>query len=137
MKPITPSDWQLSGDAMMSDAQRRLLNAACGDLEQMEWFGNRLSKDDWRHFVSGHVLGWRMMPGIDMGDGPRGFIMLGGSSLKLTRTKATEAITTAFYIGDAPNEQGLTCRPVEWCAVVKAARGIRDSDDELARRFAA
>lgn len=137
MKPITPSEWQLSGNGMMSDAQRRLLNAACGDLEQMQWHGNRLSKDDWRHFISGTVLGWRMLPGIDMGNGPRGFVMLGGSSLKLTRTQATDAITMAFYVGDDPHEQGLTCNPVEWCGVVKAARGIRDSDDELARRFAA
>ena len=136
-KPITEQDWKLAGEGFMTDAQRRLLNAACGDLEQMQWHGNRLSKDDWRHFISGTVLGWRMLPGIDLGTGPRGFVMLGGSSLKLTRSGATEAIVMAFYIGDAPKDQGLTCVPVHWCDVVMAARGIRASDDELARRFAA
>ena len=37
--------------------QRKLLNAACGDLAKcFVWYGNRLSKDDWRHFLSGTVL---------------------------------------------------------------------------------
>jgi hypothetical protein len=137
VKPITSTDWQLSGSGRMTDAQRRLMNAACGDLEQMRWFGKRLSKDDWRHLLSGTVLGWRIMPGVDMGNGDRQMIMLGGSSLELTRTQATDAITMAFYVGDAPHEQGLTCKPVAWCYVVRMARGISDADDQLADRFAA
>lgn len=136
-KTITEADWKLAGNSRMTDAQRRLLNAACGDLEQMRWHDNRLSKDDWRHFLSGTVLGWRMLPGIDMGKGPRGFVMLGGSSLNMTRTQATDAITMAFYVGDAPHEQGLTCKPVHWCYVVRMARGISDADEKLAERFAA
>jgi hypothetical protein len=123
----------------MSDEQRRLLNAACGDLATgIIWHGgNRLSKDDWRHFLSGTVMGWRMLPGVDMGQGAPGFVMLGGSSLSLTRSQATDAITMAFYIGDEPSAQHLSCKPVNWCDVVKLARGIRDADDELARRYAA
>lgn len=136
-KPITEKDWMLRGNGLMTDAQRRLLNAACGSLEQIKWHSNKLSKDDWRHLLSGTVLGWRMLPGIDMGKGPQGFVMLGGSSLEMTRTQATDAITMAFYIGDAPHEQGLHCKPVRWCQVVRAARGISDADDRDAERFAA
>lgn len=136
-KIVNSDNWCLSGNGRMTDAQRRLLNAACGDLEQLSWHGNRLSKDDWRHLLSGTVLGWRMMPAIDMGTGAPGFIMLGGSSLDLTRTQATDAITAAFHIGDQPSEQGLKSRPVQWCDVVRAARGISDADDELAQRWAA
>lgn len=136
-KPITEADWKLDGKGWLSDGQRRLLNAACGDLQQLVWHGNRLTKDDWRHFLSGTVLGWRMMPGIDMGAGAPGFIFLGGSSLRLTQAQATTAITMAFYIGDAPHEQGLKSNPVHWCHVVRAARGFSDADDELARSFAA
>lgn len=134
----TPS-WSLQGHSRMSDEQRRLLNAACGDLATgIIWHGgNRLSKDDWRHFLSGTVMGWRMLPGVDMGQGAPGFVMLGGSSLSLTRSQATDAITMAFYIGDEPEAQHLSCKPVNWCDVVKLARGIRDEDDELARRYAA
>ncbi|GGA00163.1 recombination protein NinB [Dyella caseinilytica] len=139
MKPLSPHDWKLSGDGHMTDAQRRLLNAACGDLaEQLIWHGGlRLSRDDYRHMLAGTLLGWRSMPGIDRGDGQRGWIMLGGSSLDMTRSEATDAITLAFVIGDVPEDQGLNCKAVHWCAVVLGARGIRDSDDELAARYAA
>lgn len=123
---------------MLSDQQRKLLNAACGDLaDQIEWHGNRLSKDDWRHLLAGTVLGWRMMPAVDMGTGAPGFVMLGGSSLNLHKAECTDAITMAFHIGDEPSSQGLNSAPVRWCQVIRAARGISDADDELAGRWAA
>lgn len=110
---------------MLTDEQRKMLNAACGDLAmQLTWHGNRLSKDDWRHLISGTVLGWRMMPAYDRGQGAPGFIMLGGSSLKLTKAQCIEAIEIAFHIGDCPADQGLTGKPVDWCDVIKLARGI-------------
>ncbi len=114
---------------MLSDDQRSLFNAACGDLaKQINWHGNWLSKDDWRHMISGTVLGWRMMPGIDMGDGKPGVVMLGGSSLNLRKAECTEAITMAFHLGDCPSEQGLKCKPVRWCDVICLARGITDME---------
>ena len=123
------SDWQLHGTARMTDAQRRLLNAACGDLsEHLPWHGLKLSKDDYRHMIAGTVLGWRTLPGIDLGDGKRGWIMLGGSSMDLSRTQATDAITLAFHLGDFPQDQKLRCKPVSWCDVVCMARGIPDSE---------
>lgn len=136
-KPIRESDWRLTGKEHMTDGQRRLLNAACGDLEQINWLGNRLSKNDWRHLISGTVLGWRVVPGIDLGNGPRGIVMLGGSSLDLTRSQATDAIVMAFHIGDVPSEQGLNCKPVRWSPVVRMARGISDSDEKWAEQYAA
>lgn len=107
--------------------QRKLFNAACGDLsDQLRWHGNRLSKDDWRHLLSGTVLGWRMMPAIDNGEGRQGFIMLGGSSLDLTKRQCTEAIEMAFAIGDHPEGQGIDAKPVRWGAVVCGARWIAE-----------
>lgn len=109
---------------MMSDEQRRTLNAACGDLaEQIVWHGFRLTKDDWRHMLAGTIRGWRMMPGIDRGEGP-GFIMLGGSSMSLLKSDAADAITQAFLIGDDPSSQGLNCPPVQWCSVICQLRWI-------------
>lgn len=136
-KPITERDWKLSGDGRSSDAQRRLLNAACGDLSaQIIWHGFRLSKDDFRHMLAGTVLKWRLMPGIDLGEGPS-LITLGGSSLDLSRSECTDTITLAFHLGDHPEEQRLRCKPVRWCHVVRGARGISDADEEIARRFCA
>ena len=112
---------------MMTDEQRNTLNSACGDLaQQVVWHGNRMSKDDWRHFLAGTVLGWRMMPAYDKGEGAPGFIMLGGSSLKLTKAQASDAITMAFHVGDDPGSQGLTCQPVRWCKAVVMARYITE-----------
>ena len=114
---------------MLSTEQRKFLNAICGDLaEQVAWHGNRLTKDDWRHMIAGTVLGWRMMPGIDMGDGKPGMIMLGGSSLDLRKAECIEAITMALQIGDHPDEQGLKCKPVRWCDAVLLGLGFNPAD---------
>jgi hypothetical protein len=105
--------------------QLNLLNAACRDLsEQISWHGFNLSLDDWRHMISGTILGWRMLPAIDRGEGAAGFIMLGGSSLKLTKEQCIDAITMVFHIGDDPSSQGLKCAPVRWCESVCKARWL-------------
>ena len=118
--------WQ----GMLTEEQRRTLNAACGDLAaQLTWHGNRLSKDDWRHFIAGTVLGWRMLPGINRGEGAPGFVMLGGSSLDLSKKQCSEALELVFSIGDAPWEYEPTQRkPVHWCDKVWLARGFNPQD---------
>lgn len=114
---------------MLSTEQRKFLNAICGDLAaQIAWHGNQLTKDDWRHMIAGTVLGWRMMPGIDLGDGKPGMIMLGGSSLDLRKAECIEAITMALHIGDHPEEQGLKCKPVQWCDAVLLGLGFNPAD---------
>ena len=116
----------------MTDAQRRMLNAVCGDLaRQLAWHGFRLSKEDWRHFLAGTMLGWRMMPGIDRGQGP-GFIMLGGSSLSLSKSQAADAITQGVLIGDDPASQNLNCSPVRWCDAVLLGLGMNPVDFRVA-----
>lgn len=118
---MSERNWQ----ADTTKEQLNTLNAACGDLaKQINWHGNRLSKDDWRHMISGTILGWRMMPAIDRGEGAAGFIMLGGSSLNLNKEQATDALTMAFVIGDDPSSQGLKSPPVRWCKSVCGARWI-------------
>lgn len=113
----------------MSAAQRRLLNAVCGDLEQIHWHGNRLDKDSWRHLLSAVSAGQRMMPGWQYGDGrPQGIIMLGKSSLALTKSEATDAITLGIHLGDHPDEQGMDVKPVRWCDVVLLALGFNPAD---------
>lgn len=116
-------------ETMLTEQQRKILNAACGDLaDQIRWHGFKLTKDDWRHLLAGTFLGWRMMPGIDMGTGAPGFIMLGGSSLKLTKEQCCDAITQAFLIGDQPDTQGIDAKPVRWSAAVCKARWLTDEE---------
>jgi hypothetical protein len=105
--------------------QRKLLNAACGDLaDALAWHAGRLSKDDWRHLLAGTVRGWRCVRGIDMGEGPPGVVMLGGSSSELTKEEASKAIDLAFAIGDAPDLQGLNAEPIRWGKAVTLARYV-------------
>lgn len=112
---------------MITEQQRKILNAACGDLaKQIIWHGNKLSKNDWRHFISGMVLGWRMLPAFNMGLGAPGFIMLGGSSLDLKKDQCSLALDMVFSLGDDPSSQGLNSPPVRWCAAVCKARWLAD-----------
>jgi len=112
----------------LTEQQRKILNAACGDLaSQISWHGFKLSKDDWRHMLSGTFLGWRLMPGIDLGEGKHSMIMLGGSSLELNKSQCMQAIEMAFAIGDCPESQGLNSKPIRWCAAVCKARWLAES----------
>lgn len=114
---------------MITGKQRKTLNAACGDLSaQIVWHGIRMSKDSWRHFLSGLVLGQVMVPSYDDGNGQTGFIFLGRSSGELSRENCIKAITIAFHIGDDPESQGLKAEPVKWCDAVMFARGFNPKD---------
>lgn len=127
--PQSRADWELDGPGGMTDKQRRMLNAVCGDLAaQLPWHGFRLSKDDYRHMLAGTILGWRTFPGIDRGEGAPGFIMLGGSSLDLSRREAADAITCGLHIGDHPESQRLPSKRVRWCDVVLLGLGINPRD---------
>lgn len=124
-------DWKQEGESKMTPEQQKLLNAVMGDLaKQLKWHGFKLTKDDWRHLVSGSILGWRLMPGIDRGQGAPGFIYLGGSSKDLTKSQASEAITMAVHIGDCPEEQGLQSDPVRWSDTVLIGLGFNPRDWE-------
>jgi len=132
--PTSRKEWELDGSGKMTPKQRRMLNAVCGCLAaQLSWHGNRLSLDDWRHMLAGTMLGWRMMPAIDRGEGAAGFIMLGGSSLDLSKTLACNAITCGLHIGDHPEEQKLRCKPVQWSYAVLRGLGFNDSDIQRLR----
>lgn len=125
-KPTSTEPWQ----EMRSKDQNDLLQPICGDLSRcLTWYGFSLSKDDWRHLVAGTIKGWRMLPGIDRGEGAPGFVMLGGSSKSLTKEQCTEFITLALAIGDAPWDYEPTQKvAVQWCDTVMRARGFNPDD---------
>jgi hypothetical protein len=129
MITLKPADWQERGEGMMTPKQQCMLNAICGDLAAgLYWHGQRLTKDDLRHMVAGTMLGWRLMPAIDRGRAPPGHIMLGGSSLKLTKSHACDAITALVQIGDHPEEWGMRARPVRWSDTVLLELGHNPRD---------
>lgn len=129
MSDVARKDWELEGGGPITPKQLRMLNAVCGDLARsIRWHGFRLDKDDFRHFLSGMAAGWRNIPGYDSGDGRVGFVMLGSSSLKLTKSQAKDAITMGLHIGDHPEEQGIQSQPVRWSDAVLLGTGFNPSD---------
>lgn len=113
-------------------AQNSLLQAACADLSRgLSWFGQRLSQDEWRWLICAAVLGVKVVPAIDQGDGPRGVVTLGGSSRRLTTAQCSEAITLAFAIGDAPWDYEPTQRSaVRWSETTTSARWLVEAPEE-------
>lgn len=115
-----------------SAEQNKLFQPACRDLAmQLRWDGVQLSPDDFRHLICADILGQKPVRGIH-----GGVVLLGGSSRQLTKADATEAITLAFSIGDAPWDYGIKDgKRVEWCEVIRHARGISPNDDEMVERY--
>ena len=76
--------------------QNDKLNAMCGDVAaQVEWHGQWLSKDDWRHmFVAAYRKGQKVVPGID-----GGFVVLGASSRKLRVGECADVIELVYAFG--------------------------------------
>ena len=123
--PRENADWKESGREPMSRKQQNLLNAACGDLAAgLRWHGHRFDKDDYRLLICAVVLGERMVPGINTGEGRPGLVRMGRSSRELTKSQATEAIQIAFDIGDNPRDQGLDADPIRWGVAVCLARFV-------------
>lgn len=125
-------DWEDRSQGKLTEAQRKMLCACCGDLsKQLAWQGHRMDRDSWRHFFAGIVSGQKMVPGWDYGDGrPRGFIFLGKSSLSLTRAEASDAITMAITLGDDPSSQGIDAKPVRWSDAVLLGMGFNPRELE-------
>lgn len=129
MRDLTRSDWEQRGSEVMTRKQQKMLNAICGDLEQIIWHGGyRMDKDDWRHIIAGTVLGHRFVRGINTGYGDPGLITLARSSLDLSKSKAVDAINLALEVGDHPEDQGLTCPPVRWSDTVLRGLGFNPED---------
>lgn len=126
--PTSREEWELKGAAPMTRKQQKMLNACCGCLEQIRWHGILFSKDDYRHLISAVVLGERIVPGINRGEGPAGMIRMARSSMELSKSQAAEAINLALEIGDRPDEQGLNSPPVRWSDTVLRGLGFSPAD---------
>ena len=121
--------WNVDGEEMHTPKQRRMLNAVCGDLaKQIDWHGCRMDKDDWRHFLCAVATKAKFVPGWRSGEGDAGFICLGKSSLKTTKSEMKIAINIGLDIGNEPGDQGLQSKPVLWCDAVLLGCGDNPND---------
>lgn len=72
--------WSLQDEAR-SDAQNRRMWAMLRDIShQVEWYGQKLQDEDWKHVFSASVQKQRAVPGLE-----GGFVVLGVSTRKQSK----------------------------------------------------
>ena len=76
-------------------AQNSMMWSCLTDLsKQVDWYGNKLTPDDWKHVLSSTLKKQRAVPGID-----GGFVVVGLSTSAMTIAEMTELIELAHAFG--------------------------------------
>ena len=66
---------------------------------QVDWYGQKLSQDDWKHVFTASMTKQRVVPGID-----GGFVVCGLSTSKMTKQQFADLLTIIDAFGA---EQGV------------------------------
>jgi hypothetical protein len=75
--------------------QNRLMWAVLTDLsEQVEWYGQHLSKENWKDVLTASLKRQQVIPGLD-----GGFVVCGTSTSRMTIAEMTELIELAMAFG--------------------------------------
>lgn len=87
--------WLLAGDQRLtleirpekrSDAQNRRLWAMLADISaQVDWYGNKLTSEEWKDVFSASLKRTKVVPGLD-----GGFVVCGQSTSKMTKAEMCE-----------------------------------------------
>lgn len=84
--------------------QNALMWSLMGQIaDQLLWFGERLTADDFKDIISAHLRKARVVPGIDPGT----VVPLGMRTSDMTKEEMTNMIECAFSFGA---ERGVTFR---------------------------
>jgi hypothetical protein len=69
-----------------SDAANRRLWAMLTEIsQQVDWYGQKLSPEEWKHVFSAAMRKQKVVPGLD-----GGFVVLGQSTSKMTKAEMSE-----------------------------------------------
>ena len=87
--------WLMAGDTRLtleirpekrSDAQNRRLWAMLADISaQVDWYGHKLTADEWKDVFSASLKRTKVVPGLD-----GGFVVCGQSTSKMTKAEMCE-----------------------------------------------
>ena len=87
--------WLVAGDQRLtleirpekrSDAQNRRLWAMLGEISaQVDWYGYKLTAEEWKDVFSASLKRTKVVPGLD-----GGFVVCGQSTSKMTKAEMTE-----------------------------------------------
>ena len=90
IKPHLLSGWRLKVTAEQetrSTEQNSRLWAMLGEISrQVEWYGKRLSPEDWKHIFSASLRKLSVVPNLD----GTGFVALGMSTSRMTKGELSE-----------------------------------------------
>ena len=87
--------WLMAGDTRLtleirpekrSDAQNRRLWAMLADISaQVDWYGQKLTSEEWKDVLSAGLKRTKVVPGLD-----GGFVVCGQSTSRMTRAEMCE-----------------------------------------------
>lgn len=78
-----------------SSEQNRKLWATLGEIaNQVEWYGEKLTAEDWKHVLSASLKKQRAVRGID-----GGFVVLGLSTSKMDKAEMSELLELVIAFG--------------------------------------
>lgn len=96
--------WLMAGDQRLtleirpekrSDAQNRRLWAMLADISaQVDWYGNKLTSEEWKDVFSASLKRAKVVPGLD-----GGFVVCGQSTSKMTKAEMCELQTLMEAFG--------------------------------------
>jgi hypothetical protein len=87
-----------------STEQNAMLWSVLSDLaKQVQWHGEKLTKEEYKDLLTAGLKKQRAIPGID-----GGFVVLGTSTSKMTKPEMSDLITLAHAFGD---ERGVKWSP--------------------------
>lgn len=105
--------WSLK-EEVRTDAQNRRMWAMLRDISrQVEWYGEKLSEEDWKHVFSAAVQKQRAVPGLE-----GGFVVLGIS----TRKQSKQWFSDMFEVMEAfAAEKGVRFTTADYWGIGAAA----------------
>lgn len=87
-----------------SDAQNRTLWSALRDVsQQVNWHGNKLTDEEWKHVFSASLKRQKVVPGLD-----GGFVVLGQSTSRMTKGEFSDLMELIWAFG---NERDVKWSP--------------------------
>ncbi len=78
-----------------NDANAKMWAMLTEIASQVEWYGQRLSPEDWKDVLSASLRKARVVPGID----PGSFVPLGMRTSDMTKAEMSDLIELAFAFG--------------------------------------
>lgn len=78
-----------------SNAQNRMLWAVLNDIaKQVEWNGEKLTREEWKHLITANLHGQKCVKGIQ-----GGLVFMGQSTRKMNKKEFADVVTCAEQFG--------------------------------------